>query len=199
MKTVTTLTLLLLLMYLQCVGQSTDFENYLNNNAFLNQLDQDFINYEVHKNLIKTITEIRITLDEKGNENDSSTLYKYHFDQIGQLIEKQYRFSDNNKKFISHKFIYIGNNEKIDTIKLDPYPPVYVLDGEYRKVSSKYIKYDRNQRIEKVEIEFYHGELKYLNIEYEYSLGLLQAATVYTDKGKYRHEFKYEYYQKYKH
>lgn len=138
MKTVTQLTFFLLLLTLICKGQTTDFQTYLNNKSFFSELDQDFINYEIHKNLIKSITEIRLTIDENENEIDSLTLYKYHFDQIGQLIEMQYRFSDNNKKFISHKYIYSGNNGKIDTLKSDPYPAIYVLDRIYRQISSEY-------------------------------------------------------------
>lgn len=180
-------------------GQALHYRDYFKNQySFLRTLNNEVLNEDIHSNLIKSVTERRYKLDGDGAIVDSITLFRYSFDQLGHILEKQYAFK--HQDCITEKYTYTADyTEVVDTTISNP-TNILLLDGTYiAAVSREEMNYDRNGRIVYTRIEFYDYDLEYTEFEYRYVFGHLpKEITVTSKKWIYLHSFAYEYWPKFK-
>jgi len=144
------------------------------------------------------MSEWKVIFDSKRNSKDSILLYHYEFDQLGQLIEKRYRFSEKNQTFISHKYNYTEANSIIDTIISNPYSePITVLDGAFIPPTNYCEERDDKGRLENVWLTRGLTGREY-SFEFYYNYGFYRSIYI-TERGQLTaHHFDFSFYPSYK-
>ena len=180
-------------------GQVIDVDSYYKNHSFFQKLDNMFLNYYAKENAIKTVQEIRYTVDSNGKKVDSSLLYYYSFDELGQLTEKRWNFTKHDSLYASLMYKYSDNNQKIDTVYYSPYS----IDGVYDKRSlpaarESCVTTDQKGRKTVVNTRFFNKnnsfEIEFL-IDYT-GQDLIGFITVIDNSKEYWHYIKYEHYKR---
>lgn len=188
--------------YLKSLSQNVDYNNFLLNEGFLTDIFKTINVDEIHTNLINKIIEKKVTLDSNSKVLDTLILNVYIFNDLGEIIEHQYDFSENNKYFLSEKFIYNSDKTKVDTIKKYYYPIDFnIIDGGkccYYHITSVCDKFDSKKRIITQNIEIENGYYEFINISYSYlKQTLLKLIEVETDKNYYLFNYEYSFFNKF--